>query len=128
MPPETERRTFFAPSRDPWNPHIYQLLKYVDKLQEFVTGAFQIINLKWFIESGGLNPSLSKNFQDIDLCLKAVSQDKKVFYFGKENYLFHDESVTISKNKSDDHMKSDNVLFLKIWNYENYLKNIKKLG
>jgi hypothetical protein len=35
MAPETERRTFFAPSRDPWNPHIYQLLKYVDKLQEF---------------------------------------------------------------------------------------------
>ncbi len=35
MPPETERRTYFAPSRDPWNPHIYQMLKYVDKLQEF---------------------------------------------------------------------------------------------
>jgi hypothetical protein len=32
---ETERRTYFAPTRDPWNPHIYQLLKYVDKLQEF---------------------------------------------------------------------------------------------
>lgn len=35
MAPETERRTYFAQSRDPWNPHIYQLIKYVDKLQEF---------------------------------------------------------------------------------------------
>ena len=31
----TERRTFFRSTRDPWNPHIHQLLKYVDKLQEF---------------------------------------------------------------------------------------------
>jgi hypothetical protein len=31
----TERRTFFVPTRDPWNHHIYQMLKYVDKLQEF---------------------------------------------------------------------------------------------
>jgi hypothetical protein len=31
----SERRTFFRPTRDPWNPHIYQLLKYIDKLQEF---------------------------------------------------------------------------------------------
>ncbi len=31
----TERRTYFAPTRDPWNAHIYQMLKYIDKLQEF---------------------------------------------------------------------------------------------
>lgn len=35
MKPDDERRTYFVPSRDPWNPHIFQMLKYIDKLQEF---------------------------------------------------------------------------------------------
>lgn len=33
--PDVERRTFHVPTRDPWNGHIYQMLKYIDKLQEF---------------------------------------------------------------------------------------------
>lgn len=35
MKPDNERRTYFVPTRDPWNPHIFQMLKYIDKLQEF---------------------------------------------------------------------------------------------
>jgi len=35
MNPNNDRRTFFVPTRDPWNHHIYQMLKYIDKLQEF---------------------------------------------------------------------------------------------
>jgi hypothetical protein len=38
----------------------------IDKPELFITGAFQIIKLKDFIEVGGLNPSLSKNFQDVE--------------------------------------------------------------
>lgn len=31
----TERRTFFTDTRNDWNPFIYQMLKYIDKLQEY---------------------------------------------------------------------------------------------
>lgn len=94
----------------------------VNKLSEFVTGAFQIIDLKWFIENGGLNPSLSKNFQDVDICLRANEQEKKVMYFGEDLYLFHNESVILSKNKNDHQFISDNFLYSKIWNIQRILK------
>jgi GT2 family glycosyltransferase len=100
----------------------------VDKLEQFVTGAFHIINLKWFLQTGGLNPSMAKVFQDVDLCLKAVSEDKKVFYFGKENYLFHDESVSTNEKKIDEQFKSDHILYAKIWDYQKFTKEIQKFG
>lgn len=84
-----------------------------------VTGAFQLINLKWFIENGGLNPSLSKNLQDVDLCLRANELSKKVMYYGKDLFFWHDESLTFysqSEKKNDKQMTSDHVLFSKIWN------------
>jgi len=96
----------------------------VNKICEFVTGAFQIINLKWFIELGGLNPSLSKNFQDVDICLKATEDNKKVMYFGKDLFLLHDESVLLSKNKTDQQFISDNALYSRIWNNHRFLKMI----
>jgi GT2 family glycosyltransferase len=89
-----------------------------DKGEDFITGAFQILDLDWFIEIGGLNPSLSKNFQDVDICLKALKDNKNIFYFGKE-YFYHDESVSLKKEgKNDLQLKSDHVLFGKIWNDE----------
>lgn len=84
-----------------------------------VTGAFQIINLKWFIDAKGLNPSLSKNFQDVDLCLRANEFFKKVMYYGKDLFFWHDESLTFysgNEKKNDKQMTSDHVLFGKIWN------------
>lgn len=98
-----------------------------NKPDVFVTGAFQIINLKWFIENGGLNPSLSKNFQDVDLCLRAVEQKKLVYYFGNNLSLYHDESFTISKDKFNKQFLSDNILYGKIWNLERFLKGIHNL-
>lgn len=98
-----------------------------NKLDFFITGAFQIINLEWFIKIGGLNPSLSKNFQDVDICFRAVKDKKPVYYFGKDLYLCHDESVTISKNKFDKQFFSDHILYSKIWNMENFLKHIFSL-
>jgi GT2 family glycosyltransferase len=87
-----------------------------DKGESFVTGALQIINLEWYINNGGLNPSLSKNYQDADLCLKAIEQDKKIFYFGKNIYFYHDESVSLSKEgKHDLQLLSDHLLFDSIW-------------
>lgn len=88
-----------------------------DKGESFVTGALQMIDLQWFITNGGLNPSLSKNFQDVDLCLRANEQEKNVFYFGKDIYFYHDESVSLIKEgKNDSQLVSDHVLFGKIWN------------
>lgn len=100
----------------------------VNKPDVFVTGAFQIIDLNWFIKIGGLNPSLSKNFQDVDLCLKAVEDKKTVFYFGKDINLFHDESATITKEKKiDKQFISDNILYAKIWNMHKFLTSIYAL-
>ena len=73
--------------------------------------------LDWFVKNGGLNPSLSKNFQDVDLCLRAIQQNKKVFYFGKDIYFYHDESLSLTKEgKNDLQFQSDHVLFSKLWN------------
>lgn len=90
-----------------------------DKGETFVTGAFHLYQLSWFIQNGGLNPSLSKNFQDVDICLRAVEQNRKVMYYGKDIHFFHDESLTFNSSgekKNDKQMISDHVLFGKIWN------------
>lgn len=98
-----------------------------NRMEKFVTGAFQIINLKWFIENGGLNPSLSKNFQDVDICLTANEQEKKVMYFGKDLFLLHDESVSLSKEKQDNQFISDHVLYSKVWNGNRLAKCIFRI-
>ena len=88
-----------------------------DRGASFVTGAFQLWNVSKFIELGGLNPSLAKNFQDVDICLKAVSNDIVPMYFGKDLFFYHDESPTLLKEgKEDIQLTSDHVLFGKIWN------------
>jgi GT2 family glycosyltransferase len=91
-----------------------------DRGSNFVTGAFQILDLGYFIEIGGLNPSLSKNFQDVDLCLRANEDEEKVFYFGKDIFFYHDESLTMhnlkNEKKNDRQMISDYNLFAKLWN------------
>jgi len=88
-----------------------------DKGDTFVTGALQLIDLEWFIKIGGLNPSLSKNFQDVDLCLRAIEEEKNVYYFGKNIYFYHDESLSLIKEgKNDLQFQSDHVLFSKLWN------------
>lgn len=99
-----------------------------NKLDSFVTGAFQIIDIEWFINTGGLNPSMSLNFQDVDLCLKAVEENKKVYYFGKTNYLLHDESVSISKSKNSNQFMNDHMIYAKSWDEKRFLISIMKLG
>ena len=90
-----------------------------DYATEFVTGALQVVNLQWFLDIGGFNPSLSKVFQDVDLCLRALENNKSVFYFGKDIHFYHDESFNHFSNKGevkmDKQFASDGVLFNKIW-------------
>lgn len=93
----------------------------VDKPEFFITGAFKIVDLNWFVSVGGLNPSLAKNYQDVDLSLKAVEQDKIIYYFGKNNHFLHDESLTLNKEgKNDIQMFSDQHLYSKIWSEKFY--------
>jgi GT2 family glycosyltransferase len=90
-----------------------------DKGETFITGAFHLYDLSWFIKNGGLNPSLSKNFQDVDVCLRASEDNKKVMYYGKDLFFWHDESLTfnsVGEKKNDKQMTSDHVLFGKVWN------------
>ena len=83
-----------------------------DKGELAVTGAFNIIDLNWFIKQGGFNPSLPRIFQDIDLCLRA----DRVFYFGKDKYFVHDESLSQPlKEKKDDLYVNDHILFKSFW-------------
>lgn len=80
----------------------------------FITGAFQIINLSHFVSSGGLNPSLSRNFQDVELC-ERMAKFGKVAYYGKDLFFYHDESPTLMKEGKYNHqMTSDHILFKKI--------------
>ena len=88
----------------------------------FVTGAFHLFNLKWFIESGGYNPSLSKNLQDVEVCLRANELSKRVMYWGKDVYLWHDESVVLHKEGKFDHqITSDVMLYSKIYPSDKYM-------
>ena len=83
----------------------------------FVTGAFQIWDLKKFIELGGLNPTLSKNLQDVDICLRLLETDEQPIYYGKGVYFYHDESPTLDREgKIDKQFESDHIIFGKIWN------------
>lgn len=90
-----------------------------DRGTEFITGALQIYDAKYFIEIGGLNPSLSKNFQDVDICLRSCANGHVPMYFGKDIYFYHDESANFHssrESKEDMQMLNDHVLFSKIWN------------
>ena len=82
----------------------------------FITGAFQIIELKKFIELGGLNPSLQKNYQDNDFCFKVLEDGGKIYYIGQDCGFYHDESAILHENKIDKKFTSNQVLFTKIWN------------
>jgi len=91
-----------------------------DKPTDFVTGAFHIWELDKFIQLGGLNPCMAKVFQDTDLCLKALKAGHPPMYFGKNIYLYHDESYNHhhngSEKKLDKQFFSDQIIFGKYWN------------
>lgn len=88
-----------------------------DKGETFVTGALHVCDLNFFIEMGGFNPSLSKVFQDVDICLRAYELGHCVMYFGKDIFFYHDESHITAKNKTNDFQwHSDHYLFAKVWN------------
>ncbi len=102
------------------------LLVNCDKIETFITGAFQVWQLATFIEMGGLNPSLAKNYQDSDMCLRMLEKSNKMMYFGKDIYFLHDESLSLTSEgkKEDNQLLSDRVLFNKIWKADKILKMV----
>jgi len=127
----------FGPRTDmvglfPW--HLYRGYAPEDekvncnKGELFVTGAFMIVDAKWFIKSGGFCPVFTISFQDADLCLRAISQNKKIFYFGKDLELYHYESY--QRGRRDENMKQpdriDAEIYTKIWDYERVRKLLFK--
>jgi len=88
-----------------------------DKGVDFVTGALHVWSAARFIEMGGFNPSLSKNFQDVDVCTRVLKSGDVPMYFGKDIFFYHDESVSLEKEgKQDSQLFSDLILYGKIWN------------
>lgn len=78
-----------------------------EKGELFITGAFLIIDCDWYIETGGMCPSLKASYQDVDLCLRANAQHKRVIYYGKDLHLFHYENYTLDQIKED--LKKDQI-------------------
>lgn len=91
-----------------------------DKGVSFVTGAFHIWDVNYFISLGGFNPSLAKNFQDVDICLRSLENGEIPLYVGRDVFLYHDESATFynlpTEKKFDNQLLSDHCLFGKLWN------------
>lgn len=83
-----------------------------------VTGAMHIISTKDFILLDGLNICLATAFQDIDLCIKAVSKNMIIKYIGSE-YMYHAESITNAKENltsKPEHIY-DNIVWDILWTH-----------
>jgi len=72
-----------------------------DKGELFITAAFLIIDSEWFIKTGGLCPSMKASYQDVDMCLRANEQNKRVMYYGKDIHLYHYENYILENKKSE---------------------------
>lgn len=111
--------TFILTNTGPMPSHYGRFSKnnnycFINKTCEFITGAFTLIKLKKFKELGGLNPSLSSQFQDIDFSLKCREKDYKISYFG-EDFLYHDESVSLTDKAKEKSYINDHILYFKLW-------------
>jgi GT2 family glycosyltransferase len=94
-----------------------------DKGVNVNNGAYCMADLEWLYNAGGFNPSFAKIYNDIDICLRAISERKQIHYYGKDIFLYHEESTnlnSIGEEKKDHQFMSDMMLFSKIWNIANY--------
>ena len=102
---------------------INNLYVNTDKGVHTVTGAYSMMDLNWLIKIGGFNPSLAKVYNDIDICLRACLSKNPVHYYGKDTFLYHEESSNLNNSgepKFDEQFNSDRLLFGKIWNMAQY--------
>jgi GT2 family glycosyltransferase len=82
-----------------------------------VTAACMMIRRKLFLEAGGFDENLPLAYNDVDLCLKLVTQGKRIVWTPYAE-LYHDESqnrgleVTLEKQKR---LSSEKDYFLQRW-------------
>lgn len=85
----------------------------------FMTGAFHLFELEHFKDIGGYNPSLVKAFQDVDICLRSIEAGVYVSYYGKDLYLYHDESYSFysgdQNKKHDKRHDVDHMIYYRMW-------------
>lgn len=102
----------------------------INRETNFITGAFQIIDLNAFVELGGFCQTLACSYQDTDLCLRMGKAGYKVQYVGEGVHLYHAESLVLSSklddskeslkhshSKTRDKLISDEVIYSMLWNY-----------
>ena len=65
-----------------------------DSDELFVTGACNIVDLETFIEHGGYNETMPASYQDVYLSLEYRRNNKKVSYFGKDIFFYHEETLS----------------------------------
>jgi GT2 family glycosyltransferase len=65
-----------------------------DSDELFVTGACNIVDLETFIEHGGYNETMPAAYQDVFLALEYRRRNKKVSYFGKDIFFYHEETLS----------------------------------
>lgn len=84
-----------------------------------VTGAIQLIDTKTFISLSGFNNCLGYDFQDIDLCLRAVENDLNVHYIGSE-FMYHAESLTVADvaRNNTQYIHSDHIIWDMCWRHK----------
>lgn len=116
--PVNSKRVFATPLRPIHQWRFYSSdysLACIDTQATSVTGAYWMISTQDFIEAGGLNMSLPNTFQDMDFCLRLVTNNKSVFYIGSE-FMYHAESILNKKfgNTEEGHL-SDNLVYDYLW-------------
>jgi len=74
-----------------------------------VTGACMLVRAK-YLQSTLLNEALSWGYEDVDLCLRMVSRQKRVLYCG-ETEIIHDESSSLNKNHQNQNFFFKNLVY-----------------
>ena len=88
-----------------------------DSDEFFVTGACNIVDLETFIENGGYNEVMPSSYQDVFLALEYRRNNKKVSYFGKDIFFYHEETLSRAGESE-----------LEVYSYSNYTRMVKELN
>lgn len=60
----------------------------------YITGAFNLVELKTFMDYGGYDMDLPGAFQDVLYSLQLLAGNRRVCYFGEDIFFYHDETTT----------------------------------
>jgi GT2 family glycosyltransferase len=55
-----------------------------------VSGAAMAVRTSWFLESGGFDESYINGFEDVDLCMRALAQDRVIVYVPEARFVHYE--------------------------------------